>query len=170
MEGDKEKKWSDGWSQEDHKENKDNETEGNGNDGQKENEENTAREERNEELFKELYKFFKPEFLNRVDDTVTFNKLSKADIAAITRKEMDTLVERLKGQEYYFEYGNDVVLKIVKEGSDDQFGARPIKRYISKNIENLIVDNVLDEKIEKNNHYEIVIENDKFEIIDEVVV
>ncbi len=123
-----------------------------------------------QELFKELYKFFKPEFLNRVDDTVTFNKLSKADIAAITRKEMDTLVERLKGQEYYFEYGNDVVLKIVKEGSDDQFGARPIKRYISKNIENLIVDNVLDEKIEKNNHYEIVIENDKFEIIDEVVV
>ncbi len=123
-----------------------------------------------QELFKELYKFFKPEFLNRVDDTVTFNKLSRSDIAMITKKEMNNLTKRLKQQEYYFEFGEEVIVKIAKEGSDDQFGARPIKRYISKNIENLIVDKVLDEKIEKNKHYEIVVENDKFEIIDEVVI
>ncbi len=122
-----------------------------------------------QELFKELYKFFKPEFLNRVDDTVTFNKLSKKDIAMITKKEMKTLIKRLKKQEYYFEFGDEVTLKISKEGSDDQFGARPIKRYISKNIENLIVDKVLDDEIEKGKRYEIIVEDDKFEIIDEVI-
>lgn len=122
-----------------------------------------------QELFKELYKFFKPEFLNRVDDTVTFNKLSKNDIALISRKEMDQLVNRLKEQNYYFTYDKDVVLKITTEGSDDQFGARPIKRYISKNIENLIVDEILDDVLKKDEHYEIVIEDNKFKIIEEVL-
>ncbi len=122
-----------------------------------------------QELFKELYKFFKPEFLNRVDDTVTFNKLSRNDISMITKKEMKILIKRLRKQEYFFEFGDEVTLKISKEGSDEQFGARPIKRYISKNIENLIVDKVLDGEIEKGKHYEIIVEDDKFDIIDEVI-
>ncbi len=122
-----------------------------------------------QELFKELYKFFKPEFLNRVDDTVTFNKLSRNDVAMITKKELNSLIERLKEQEYYFSYGDEVIVKIAKEGSDDEFGARPIKRYIAKNIENLIVDKVLDGEIEKGNNYEITIEDGKFIIEDEVI-
>ncbi len=122
-----------------------------------------------QELFKELYKFFKPEFLNRVDDTVTFNKLSRKDIAMITKKEMNILMDRLKEQEYYFSFGEEVIVKISKEGSDDQFGARPIKRYISKNIENLIVDKVLDGEVEKDNKYEIIVEDNQFTIIDEVI-
>lgn len=121
-----------------------------------------------QDLFKELYKFFKPEFLNRVDDTITFNKLSKNDIAMITKKEMDKLISRLKDQEFYFSFGDEVVLKISKEGFDEQFGARPIKRFISKNIENLIVDKILDNEIEKGNHYQIIVEDDKFNIIKEV--
>ncbi len=122
-----------------------------------------------QEIFKELYKFFKPEFLNRVDDTVTFNKLSKNDIAMISRKEMNSLMERLKEQEYYFSFGDEVTLKISKEGSDEVFGARPIKRYIAKNIENLIVDKVLDGEIEKEKRYELIVENNEFIIIEEVI-
>ncbi len=122
-----------------------------------------------QELFKELYKFFKPEFLNRVDDTITFNKLSKKDVAMITKKEMNVLIERLKEQEYYFVFRDEVTLKISREGSDEQFGARPIKRYISKNIENLIVDKILDGEILKDHKYEIIVEDDKFMIIDEVI-
>ncbi len=122
-----------------------------------------------QELFKELYKFFKPEFLNRVDDTVTFNKLTKKDIGSITNKELNVLMNRLKKQEYYFTFGEEVILKISKEGSDEQFGARPIKRFISKNIENMIVDKVLDGEIIKGNKYEIIVEDDEFKIIDEVI-
>ncbi len=122
-----------------------------------------------QELFKELYKFFKPEFLNRVDDTVTFNKLSKSDISMIAKKEMNKLMSRLKKQDYYFEYGDETLLKISTEGSDEQFGARPIKRYISKNIENLIVDKVLDNEVKKGIHYQIIVEDDKFDIIEEEI-
>ncbi len=121
-----------------------------------------------QELFKELYKFFKPEFLNRVDDTVTFNKLSLKNISLIAKKEMQSLMNRLKEQEYYFKFDDQVLLKITKEGSDEQFGARPIKRYISKNIENLIVDKVLDDEVEKGTHYEITVDNDEFIIEEEV--
>ncbi len=122
-----------------------------------------------QELFKELYKFFKPEFLNRVDDTVTFNKLTKKDIGSITKKELNILMNRLKKQEYYFTFGEEVILKISKEGSDEQFGARPIKRFISKNIENMIVDKILDGEIIKGNKYEIIVEDNEFKIIDEVI-
>ncbi len=122
-----------------------------------------------QELFKELYKFFKPEFLNRVDDTVTFNKLTKKDIGSITKKELNVLMNRLKKQEYYFTFGEEVILKISKEGSDEQFGARPIKRFISKNIENMIVDKILDGEIIKGNKYEIIVEDNEFKIIDEVI-
>ncbi|NQX83395.1 MAG: AAA family ATPase [Mycoplasmataceae bacterium] len=122
-----------------------------------------------QELFKELYKFFKPEFLNRVDETVTFNKLSKNDVALITKKELETLQERLKEQEYYFKFGKEVITKISKEGADDEFGARPIKRYISKNIENLIVDKILENEISKDNKYEITIENNSFLIKEEEI-
>ncbi len=123
-----------------------------------------------QELFKELYKFFKPEFLNRVDDTVTFNKLSVQDVSLITTKEMERLINRLKEQEYYFKFDDQVVLKITTEGSDEQFGARPIKRYISRNIENLIVDKVLDNEITKGTHYNITVEDDKFVIVEEDLI
>ncbi len=123
-----------------------------------------------QELFKELYKFFKPEFLNRVDETVTFNKLSVQDVSLITTKEMNNLINRLKEQEYYFKFDDQVVLKITTEGSDEQFGARPIKRYISRNIENLIVDKVLDNEITKGTHYSITVEKDEFVISEEELI
>ncbi|BDU67574.1 MAG: chaperone protein ClpB [Candidatus Tyloplasma litorale] len=124
---------------------------------------------KNQELFNELYKIFKPEFLNRVDETVAFNKLSKNDVSLITKKELNDLSDRLKTQDYYFSFGEDAVLKISKEGFDEEFGARPIKRYISKNIENLIVDKILDSKIKKDVRYEIILNNNNFKIIKEVI-
>lgn len=120
-------------------------------------------------LFKELYKFFKPEFLNRVDETIIFNSLTKNNIALITKKELNILIKRLKKQEYYFSFGDEIILKISKEGFDSEFGARPIKRYISKNIENLIVDNILDNKIFKEKKYKIIISAEKFAIEEEVI-
>jgi ATP-dependent Clp protease ATP-binding subunit ClpB len=120
--------------------------------------------ENEEAMMKELQGFFRPEFLNRLDEIVTFKSLSSNDIALIVEKELKELFDRLKEKEYLISATKDVVIKIAKEGADPLFGARPIKRYISRHIENIIVDKIIDDDLKTGKLYQISIENDKFVI------
>jgi len=103
-----------------------------------------------EDILKELSKYFRIEFLNRVDEIVEFNKLNPKDYIAIVIKELLNLENRLKDKNYYISFSRLVVEKIAKEAYDPQFGARPIKRYIVNNIENEISDLILNDKIKQN--------------------
>lgn len=118
------------------------------------------------ELFKELQSFFRPEFINRIDEIVTFQSLSPNIVSQIIQKELSELNERLKEKEYLVSYSKEVIIKIGKEGFDPLFGARPLKRYISRHIENLIVDFIIDNSMKTNEEYEIIVENNKFKIIE----
>ena len=86
---------------------------------------------------------FKPEFLNRLDDIIIFRKLSKDEAAEICRKIIDGLSERLKVNDITLDVSNEAVLKLVEEGYNDMFGARPLKRITQKRIEDRLSDEIL---------------------------
>ncbi|AVN63799.1 ATP-dependent chaperone ClpB [Mesoplasma florum] len=113
----------------------------------------------------ELLKHFRPEFLNRIDNVVIFNPLSKENVSEIVTKELNTLSARLENDKNFFlTFDLKAKNKIIDEGYDPQFGARPIKRYIEKNIETLLAQKIISGEIEENIRYTITVENDNFEL------
>ena len=116
----------------------------------------------NEAVLKELKSAFKPEFLNRVDGTIVFKKLTKAEIMQISEKMLDELSKRLSGLNISITFDKSAVKKISDEGYDPLFGARPLRRAIQDKIEDNISEKILNEEIKpgenivckfKNNHY-----------------
>nr|WP_222563325.1 AAA family ATPase [Spiroplasma clarkii] len=97
-----------------------------------------------------LKKFFRPEFLNRIDNIVKFNPLSKEVVYEIIEKTLEELKTRIfEANEYIINFTEATLEKILNEGYNREYGARPIKRYIEKNIETLIARAIVSEEIEK---------------------
>ena len=112
----------------------------------------------------ELKNLFKPEFLNRIDDIIVFNRLNKEDIKEIVELKLDELIERIKDMGYEAKYTDKVVEKIAEVGFDDSYGARPLERAIKTEIEDLIAEKILDKEITKDNKISIIIRGDKIAI------
>ncbi len=81
-----------------------------------------------------LKDYFRPEFLNRLDEIITFDILSKDVIGDIVRIQVEEVVKRLKGKEIALNIGDDVIAYLAKEGYDPHYGARPLKRLIQNKI------------------------------------
>ncbi|WP_025730628.1 ATP-dependent chaperone ClpB [Atopobacter phocae] len=94
-----------------------------------------------------LKRTFKPEFLNRIDDTIFFSPLSKENIAGIVRKMMKQLNHRLIEQNITIELGDDVYEWIVEHAYDPIYGARPISRFITTHIETPLAKELIKGKI-----------------------
>ncbi|WP_342256358.1 ATP-dependent Clp protease ATP-binding subunit [Spiroplasma endosymbiont of Poecilobothrus nobilitatus] len=111
---------------------------------------------------KELARKFKPEFLNRIDNVVTFNALSKDVIKEIIEKELAELTQRIENSKNIrISYSEKVLEKILNEGYDREFGARPIKRYIQRNLELLIAHAIISEEVQEGKSYTIdVVKNE----------
>ena len=102
-------------------------------------------DDNNEELIeKELHNFFKPEILNRIDEIVKFNSLNEEVLIKITNKFINILKNRLLKHNIKLEFTDLAISKIIENGSNLEFGARPLKRYIQKNIETLIAKKLLE--------------------------
>ncbi len=100
-----------------------------------------------EAVLGELKKLFKPEFLNRVDDTIVFNKLTENDIQAIAKNLLKNLKKRLNDLDIKAEFDDSAVEAVAKAGFDEIYGARPLKRAIQSNIEDAISEKMLDGSI-----------------------
>ncbi len=105
-----------------------------------------------EQVMDELKKLFKPEFLNRVDDIIVFNKLDENSIEKISRILLNQFVTRLKEQNIAVEFTDNVVKYISKVGFDKAYGARPLKRAIQNNIEDKFAEEMLDNKIKSGDN------------------
>ena len=90
-----------------------------------------------------LKKTFKPEFLNRIDEIVCFNKLDNKVIEKIYDKFIHLLAKRLENGDKSLKITENAKNKIIEEGYDEEFGARPLKRYIQKNVESIIAYELL---------------------------
>ena len=94
-----------------------------------------------------LHHTFKPEFLNRIDEIITFNPLSKEVCIKIVDKMLNELNNRLQENKIYIEFTDSLKQYIIDSSFTYDFGARPIKRFISKNIETLIASKIISEEI-----------------------
>lgn len=97
---------------------------------------------------KALNKTFSPEFLNRIDDIIMFNSLTKTDIERIVDLELATLNKRMETMHLQLTLSNEAKLFIAEKGYDAQNGARPLKRAIQKYIEDPMTDFLLDNMTE----------------------
>ena len=86
---------------------------------------------------------FKPEFLNRIDEVIVFQMLTKDDLTKIVNIQLGYLKERLKGKDIHLELTDDARNQILDEGFDPAFGARPLKRTIQQRIENKLAAELL---------------------------
>ncbi len=95
----------------------------------------------------ELKKFFKPEFLNRLDEIVIFNNLEFNEIKEIAKIQLQNLEKRLNKKNLKFKITDEAINQLVENSFDHAYGARPLKRIIQKKIETKISNNIL------NNYY-----------------
>ena len=109
-------------------------------------EETAARDEEaiREAVLSELKKVFKPEFLNRVDDIIVFNKLTSDDICRIAGNLLVSLKTRLEGIGITAEFTEEAVKAVAEAGFDELYGARPLKRAIQSKIEDAVSEKILE--------------------------
>ena len=118
----------------------------------------------NELVMNELKNTFRPELINRIDEIIIFNSLKKDVIGDIVDKIMKEVNDRLKASYIHVEITNEVKEKIINEAYDPRYGARPIKRYITKNIENLIAHKVIDGNLKVGDTLEVSLDNNNYVI------
>ena len=112
----------------------------------------------------ELRRTFKPEFINRIDDIIIFNSLSKDVVYEILDKIISEIEYRLHDKKLTLNVTEKAKKYIIENSYDEKYGARPIKRYVSRNIETLIAKAIINEDVKFNSTVTIDIDNDKFMI------
>ena len=112
-----------------------------------------------------LHQTFKPEFLNRIDEIITFNPLSKEVCVKIVDKMLNELKKRLYENKIYIDFSDALKEYIIDSSFSYDFGARPIKRFISKNIETIIANKIVKEDIKLNSKVLVDYINNNIEVI-----
>ena len=121
-------------------------------------------EKKKEVLMKEMKNFFSPEFLNRIDDIITFNSLKEEDIKKISEIEIKKLITRLNEMNYKINYDQTLVDYISKVGYDEMYGARPLKRAIQDKVEDLVSEEVLKGNVKEGTSYKVIVEGEEIKL------
>ncbi|WP_024621642.1 ATP-dependent Clp protease ATP-binding subunit [Metaclostridioides mangenotii] len=129
--------------------------------GKAENEAKNKYEKMKENIMGELKNKFRPEFLNRIDDIVVFHSLSKEDIGKIVKLMAKEVINRLKDMDIDLDISSEAVDLISKEGTDLEYGARPLKRAIQKALEDELSEAILKGDVKKGSKVVADVENDK---------
>ncbi|MEC5141107.1 ATP-dependent chaperone ClpB [Pediococcus pentosaceus] len=108
-----------------------------------------------------LHGYFRPEFLNRIDDIIMFTPLSKQDVRQIVIKLIHNLSMRLSDQEISLSISDDAQDYIVEQAYDPAFGARPLRRYITKNVETPLAKEIISGRVRPNSTVNIDVLNDQ---------
>ena len=110
----------------------------------------------------ELKHTFKPEFLNRIDEIIIFNSLDKDTIYLILDNIIKNIEDRLKDKQLKIVLTDKAKKHIIDSSYNESFGARPIKRYVTKNIESLIANNIIKDNIKFGSTITIDVDGDKY--------
>ena len=118
----------------------------------------TSENDRTDEKIKEavmgeLKNTFRPEFLNRIDDIIVFNRLTEDDIRNIAKNLLKDLEKRMNNIEISMTFKDSVIDFVAKAGYDKIYGARPLKRTIQSKIEDVLSEKILEKSIEKGKSY-----------------
>ena len=110
----------------------------------------------------ELKRAFRPEFLNRIDDIIVFRQLSRDDIKQISAKMLSVLAERILSNDVTAKFTDKAIEHIAEIGFDPTFGARPLRRAIQSDIEDMIAEKMLAGEITPGDSIKIDFSKDKF--------
>ncbi len=124
--------------------------------------ESISKEEREEKYMAEVKSHFKPEFINRIDEIIVFNALDDAAFVQIAHKFINELKNRLAQRDIQLNVSDAVYTQIAKMGVDPVFGARPMKRYIQRNIETQVARKMLEEGLVKEGRIHIDYVDDQY--------
>ncbi len=119
----------------------------------------------NKVAFNELSKYFKPEFINRVDDIIVFHPLTNDDIKQIAKLLLGGVTKRLEDISVDVEFDESVINALVESGYDMSFGARPMKRAIQKIVENKIAEKIIKGEIEPNKKLKVIYNTGQIHIL-----
>ena len=112
-------------------------------------------------VMEELKLHFRPEFLNRLDETILFKPLTKDNITGIIDLLMEQMNQRLMDKELKVELTKEAKNYIVEQGYDPVYGARPLKRYLQKYVETLVARLILSDEISMGSIIEIALEENQ---------
>ena len=112
----------------------------------------------------ELKKAFRPEFLNRVDDIIVFKPLDQEDIKKIASKMLEQLQTRMKQRDITVDFSDEAIAKLAEVGFDSVYGARPLRRAITSNIEDMIAEEILENRVKDGDHIKVIVRDGRFAI------
>lgn len=121
-------------------------------------------ENKEENYMNEVKRYFKPEFVNRIDEIIVFNALNDDMLSKIAHKFMHELSVRLAHKDITLEVSEAVYQNIATQGVDPLYGARPMKRYIQRNIETLIARKMIEGNAGKDDIIAIDVVNDEYQV------
>ena len=119
------------------------------------------KENANELVMDELRHTFKPEFINRIDEIIIFKSLNKDIVYDILNKIINEVQDRLSDKKIKITLTDTAKKYIIDHSYDERYGARPIKRYVSRNVETMLANAIITDKIKFNSEVIIDVENDQ---------
>ncbi|MDQ0513699.1 ATP-dependent Clp protease ATP-binding subunit ClpB [Mycoplasmoides fastidiosum] len=118
-----------------------------------------------EKALGEMRRYLRPEFINRLDEIIIFNKLESNVMFEIVKKFMNELIRRMKKDHYYLTFTHETVHHIIERSYDINYGARPIKRFIQTHVENLLSQKIINDELVKEKKYLLDWDKQKQELI-----
>ncbi|QAT41429.1 ATP-dependent Clp protease ATP-binding subunit [Clostridium sp. JN-9] len=136
-----------------------------------ESEKETEYESMKENVMEELKKSFRPEFLNRIDDIIVFHQLDEKDLLQIVKLMLRTVTKRLKEQDISLLFDNESQKYLTKEGFDLNYGARPLRRAITKTVEDKLSEEILMGHVKKGDTVSVGVKDNElnFQKVDQKV-
>ncbi len=122
-----------------------------------------SHDEAKDMVLSEVKKYFKPEFLNRLDDMIVFHSLTKEHMSHILDILLDRLIKRLKEEKIYLEIDSKIKEKLVTDGYEPQYGARPLKRTIEREIENKLSLCIVNRQFQSGDKIKAIIKDEEID-------
>lgn len=118
-------------------------------------------EKMKDNIMDELKRSFRPEFLNRIDDIIVFHSLHEKDLVSIVKLMLDSVSKRLEDNDIKIKFDENAQKYLAKEGTDITYGARPLRRAITKNVEDKLSEEILKGNISKGDSVLCTTDNGK---------
>lgn len=125
---------------------------------------NNYTKERDIKVLEVVKSHFKPEFLNRLDEIIVFNKLEKNNLKSIIENQLAMLKNRLTSKNIKILFDLEVVNLLSEKGYSREYGARPLKRLIEKEIGDIIADALINNQIKENSYFTVGVKEGKFKL------
>ena len=128
-------------------------------------EDGSISEEAENEVMEDLRNHFRPEFLNRLDETILFKPLTKENIGGIVSLILDDLNKRVEDKDIKISLNDDAIKYVIEEAYDPVYGARPLKRFMQKNVETLVARQILADRVAPGDNIVIGVDDSGLTII-----